>query len=232
MIIKDFSLAFSLDHLLVQTPVSTSSEYKYYRDDLTNKLVLKEGADFPSDKVVNGMDYDMFTKIILNKIGNLRVYYKDKNSGRQNTSISLAEYNNFFSYEKIEQRGSKIADFLIDEILKMPKIDLSKIQVNPLKKNEDALPKMDELLAAGVVKLGDKLYITVNPDNSKAELIDAKHVSYNGKKMTLNDWGCKVTGWKSIRIYAYTAIEGEIETLQQKRQVFANEHNEESVEQN
>ena len=232
VIIKDFSLAFSLDHLLVQKPVSTSSEYKYYRDDLTNKLVLKEGADFPSDKVVNGMDYDMFTKIILNKIGNLRVYYKDKNSGRKNTSISLAEYNNFFSYAKIEQRGSKIADFLIDEILKMPKIDLSKIQVNQLKKNEDALPKMDELLAAGVVKLGDKLYITVNPDNSKAELIDAKHVNYNGKKMTLNDWGCKVTGWKSIRIYAYTAIEGETETLQQKRQVFANEHSEESVEQN
>lgn len=31
--------------------------------------------------------------------------------------------------------------------------------------------------------------------------------------MTLNDWGCKVTGWKSIRIYAYAAIVGEIETL-------------------
>lgn len=23
--------------------------------------------------------------------------------------------------------------------------------------------------------------------------------------MTLNEWGCKVTEWRSIRIYAYTA---------------------------
>ena len=230
VVLKEFSSAFSLDHLLVQTPDPTSSEYKYYKDNVNNRLVLKPGADFPSDRVAEGMDYDMFTKVILNKIGNLRVYYKDKNSGRQNSSISLAEYPNFYSYAKIEDRGTKIADLLIDDIFKMPTVDLSKIQANPLKKTEEALPKMDELLAAGVVKAGDILYITVSPDNSQAELIDAKYVKYNGEKMTLNDWGCKVTGWKSIRIYAYAAIVGEIETLHQKRLAFASEHNEESVE--
>lgn len=128
------------------------------------------------------------------------------------------------------ERGKSIADLLIDEILKLPKVDMSKIQVNPLKKSEDALPKMDELMAAGLVKKGDELYITISPDNSKAILEDSKYVIFNGDKMTLNDWGCKVTGWKSIRIYAYAAIVGERETLHQKRLAFANEHNEESTE--
>lgn len=230
MVIKDFSLVFSLDHLLVQSPEPDSNDYKYYKDDTNNRLVLKNGSDFPTDKVANGMDYDMFTKVVLNKIGNLRVYYKDKNSGRQNTSISLAEYPDFFTYSKVEERGTNIANLLIDELLKMPKVDLSKIQVNPLKKSEEALPKMDELFAAGVVKAGDILYITICPDNSKAELLDPKYVNFNGEKMTLNDWGCKVTGWKSIRIYAYAALEGEIETLHQKRLAFATDHNEESIE--
>lgn len=44
--------------------------------------------------------------------------------------------------------------------------------------------------------------------------------------MTLNQWGCKVTGWKSIRIYAWAAVEGEIETLQEKRLAYVQEHNE------
>ena len=44
--------------------------------------------------------------------------------------------------------------------------------------------------------------------------------------MTLNEWGCKVTGWQSIRIYAYAAKEGEMETLQEKREAFIQEHNE------
>ena len=230
IILKDYSLAFSLDHLLVQSPEHSSTDYKYYRDNVNNKLVLKEGSDFPKDIVVNGMDYDMFTKVVLNKIGNLRIYYKDKNSGRQNTSISLAEYPNFNNYANIVERETAIANLLIDEILERPKVDMSKIQANPLKKSEDALPKMDELMAAGIVKKGDVLYITVKPESSQATLIDSKYVNYNGEDMTLNDWGCKVTGWKSIRIYAYAAIVGEIETLHQKRLAFANEHNEESTD--
>jgi hypothetical protein len=36
--------------------------------------------------------------------------------------------------------------------------------------------------------------------------------------MTLNQWGCKVLGWSAVRIYVYTAIVGETETLQDKRE--------------
>ena len=69
-------------------------------------------------------------------------------------------------------------------------------------------------------------YITVSSDDSTATLIDGKHVDYQGEKLTLNDWGCRITGWKSIRIYAYVAIVGEIETLHQKRLAYIQEHNE------
>ena len=225
LIVKNYSLAFSLDHLLVQNPNKDSSYFKYYKDEINNKLVLKEGNDFPKDTIVSGMDYDMFTKVVLNKIGNLRIYYRDKNSERQNTAISLAEYPNFYTYNDIINRSQKIAEVLIDELLKSPKVDMTKIQFNSIKKNDEALPKMDELMVAGYVKVGDELYITVKPDDSKATLLDSKYVNFNGEKMTIYDWGCKVTGWKSIRIYAYAAIVGEIETLQQKRLDYLN-HNE------
>lgn len=226
IILKDFSLAFSLDHLLVQTPDHSSTAFKYYKDEIKNRLVLKNGNDFPSDIIVDGMDYDMFIKVILNKIGNLRIYYRDKNSCRKNTSIELTEYTNFSTYANIVQRGNDISNLIVDEILTLPKVDLSKIQTKSLKKTEEALPKMNELIEAGLVHIGDELYITVKPNESKAILLDSKYVQFNGEKMTLNDWGCKITNWKSIRIYAYTAIVGEFDTLQQKRLAFVRNHNE------
>lgn len=79
------------------------------------------------------------------------------------------------------------------------------------------------------MKPGDKVYITlssVDPKDSLATLLDEKYVLYKNEKMTLNEWGCKVTGWKSIRIYAWMAKEGEIETLQEKRLAYVQEHNE------
>lgn len=217
VILKNYSLAFSLDHLLVQSPEKESQDFKYYKDEANNRLVLKEGHDFPHETVVSGMDYDMFTKLVLNKLGNLRIYYRDKNSGRQNTSISLLEYPNFYTHTEILKRGKAIADLIVDEILKAPKVDITKVQFNSSRKAEDSLPKMQELIEAGYVKTGDELYITLKPDVSKATLINSKYVEFNGEKMTLNEWGCKVTGWKSIQIYVYVAIVGETETLQQKR---------------
>ena len=79
------------------------------------------------------------------------------------------------------------------------------------------LYRMDKILELGILKPGDKVYITVKPEDSVATLIDSKYVNYKGNKMTLNEWGCNVTGWKSIRIYQYLAKEGEEETIQEKR---------------
>lgn len=222
-LLNSFSTAFSLDHLLVQTPDINSSEFKYYKDS-SDALVLKAGHDFPNE-IVNGMDYDTFARKILNQIGNLRIYYKDKNSGRQNSSIDLPEYDNFNTYRDIVNRGTELIDTVIDECLPTPDIDISQIKTSN-KKLEASLPKMDKLIEFGLINKGAKVYLTLKPDESVATLIDEKYVDFNGERLTLNKWGCKITGWQSIRIYAYMAIVGEIETLHQKRLAFIQEHNE------
>lgn len=224
-----YSDSFSLDHLLVQDPKVNDSNYKYYKDDVTSTLNLKEGNDFPAGSVVEGMDYDTFISRVLNKIGNLRIYYRDKNSGRQNTAIALKEYDSFNTYADIKNRGKDIANIIFDYCMPQPEIDLSLIQTSSKKRSEAAFPKMDKLIEFNLVKPGDKLYITVNScdsSESEAELIDDKYVIYKGEKMTINTWGCKVTGWKSIRIYDNVAIVGEAETLHEKRLAYINEHNE------
>lgn len=215
-LLNNYGQTFSLDHLLVQTPESTDPYLKYYKDN-SERLVLKEGNDFPPE-VKHGMDYDLFKRMVLNKIGNLRLWYKDNNSSRQNQAIQLNEYEGFNTYKQIQKRSKKIIDRLIDKCLPIP-------DYNPKFKlhsdlQESNFPKMNKLVEYGLVKIGDKLYLKNVPNDSEATLIDATHVEYKGKKMTLNDWGCQLTGWKSIRIYAYAAIVGEEETLHEKRKKY------------
>lgn len=224
-LLDSFSESFSLDHLLVQSPDKNSEKFYYYKND-DDTLVLKPNHDFPANIVVSGMDYDTFLKSVLNKIGNLRIYYRDKNSGRQNTAIALKEYAEFCTYADIVKRSNDINTILLETCLPQPDIDVALIQKSSKKISESALPKMDKLIEYGFVKPGDELYIVVEPDNSAATLIDEKYVMFNGEQMTLNEWGCKVTGWKSIRIYAYAAKKGELETLQEKRMFYIQEHNE------
>ncbi len=226
-IYSSFSESFSFDHLLVQTPPKDSDEFKYYKDEKNNTLVLKEGHDFP-EKIQDGMDYDEFTRIVLNKIGNLRIYYKDKNSSRHTATVLLKEYGKFVTYNDIVNRGNDIIDTIIDDCLPAPKVDLFKLQSSINKKRKANYPKMDKLIKFGIVKPGDKLYIIVKPKESVATLIDEKYVEFNGEKLTLNEWGCRVTGWNSIGIYAYTAIVGENETLHHKRLAFIKKNNETS----
>lgn len=212
-----FGLTFSLDHLLVQNPNENSIEFKYYKDHSEN-LVLKEGHDFPSE-IVKGMEYELFIRKILNQIGNLRLCYKDKNARRQNNAISLPEYDNFNTYNDIDKRGSELTKTIIENCLPAPKIDISELRVS--KKGDDSLPKMDKLIEYGLVNKGDSLYLKSKPEESVATLFDEKYVIFNGEKMTLIDWGCKLTGWKTIHIYNNVAVLGETETLQQKRQKLA-----------
>lgn len=219
-----FGLTFSLDHLLVQNPNENSIEFKYYKDHSEN-LVLKEGHDFPSE-IVKGMEYELFIRKILNQIGNLRLCYKDKNARRQNNAISLPEYDNFNTYNDIDKRGSELTKTIIENCLPAPKIDISELRVS--KKGDDSLPKMDKLIEYGLVNKGDSLYLKSKPEESVATLFDEKYVIFNGEKMTLIDWGCKLTGWKTIHIYNNVAVLGETETLQQKRQKLAKCYSESS----
>ena len=225
-LLNDYGKIFSLDHLLVQSP-KVDSKYKYYRDG-NGKLVLKDGNDFPKGLIEPGMEYETFIKLVLNKIGNLRLWYKDQNSSRQTDVIQLKDYNDFVSYSDIKSRSREIIDTLLDKCLPMPEYNPKYMLSSSLRDN--ALPKMNKLIEYGLIHTGDKLYITIHPDNSEATLIDGSTVEYNGEIMRINDWGCKVTGWKSIRIYTYAAIVGEDETLQQKRIKYIINHNEETLD--
>lgn len=80
-----------------------------------------------------------------------------------------------------------------------------------------ALPGMDKLFEWGIIKAGD-IVVIKNVDNSEATVIDAKYVDFNGKKLTFNKWGQKVTGWSSIRIYCWAMIKGSDKTLHEMRQ--------------
>lgn len=216
-LVKDFSKLYSLDHLLVQNPRIDDQNFKYYKDSATNTLILKDGHDFPTELVQSGMNYDIFTKSILNKIGNLRIYYRDKNSGRQNDGISLPENENFYNYENIKERGKEISNIIFDYCIPNYPIDIKNLELGKDEKKIKKFMGMNDFFDIGELSSGDEVYITLKPSQSIATLVDSKYVIFNGQKMTINEWGCKVTGWKSIRIYEYMAKVGESETLQDKR---------------
>lgn len=218
ILVDKYSEAFNLDHLLVQSPKADDESYFYYckKEGDSETLALKEGHDFPSN-IIDGIPYDTFRKSVLNKIGNLRIYYRDKNSSRQTNVIELPEGGIFHKYSDIKKREKIIIDTLVKYVLKIPNADLMLIK-NSLKSKENKLPNMEQLLDEEVIHIGDQLYITLKPDTSVATLIETNKVLYENEVMTLKQWGCKVLNWSSIRIYVYAAVVGETETLQDKRE--------------
>lgn len=222
ILVEKFSEAFSLDHLLVQTPKKDDPNYKYYceKNHDNEVLRLKEGHDFPNN-VTDGIPYETFKRVVLNKIANLRIYYQDKNSGRQNTSIELPKYGEFHTYNDILNREKEIVPVLVKEILKAPEADLNVLQA---KKNKKNFPNMEKLIDAGYLNIGDYVYLVDQP-LEQAKLIDIDKVEYKGEIMSINSWGCKVKGWSAIRIYYYVAKVGETTTLQEIREKMMAESN-------
>ena len=79
------------------------------------------------------------------------------------------------------------------------------------------LPRMDWLIEQGIVNIGDEVYIINHPDEV-AVIKNAESVEYKGKLMSFNQFGCKITGWKAIQIYAYMKKVGEKDTLDELRE--------------
>jgi len=78
------------------------------------------------------------------------------------------------------------------------------------------LPRMDKLFEWGIVKKND-IVVLKGFDSSEATVIDYKRVEYNGKRMSFNRWGEKVTGWSAISIYEWAMIKDSEKTLDQLR---------------
>jgi hypothetical protein len=222
-LLDKFSESFSLDHLLVQDPKPNDDNFKYYCDDNGGMpvLALKDGHDFP-DNIKDGMPYDAFKRIVLNKLGNLRIYYRDKNSGRQNSAIELGEFAEFHTYKDIIEREKTLISKLVKTILKSKESDI--VITKNKRKVINKYASVQEIIDAGYLKIGDLVYISLKPKTSIAKLIDTNLVEYNGENMTLNQWGCLVTGWSSISVYRYCSKIGETKTLQDIREEMLNKN--------
>lgn len=81
-----------------------------------------------------------------------------------------------------------------------------------IKRKVNHLPRMDWLLEQGVIHIGDRIYVINHPDQV-ATVVDANRVEYQGEKMSLNKFGCVVTGWQAIQSYAFMKIVGGKDTL-------------------
>lgn len=79
------------------------------------------------------------------------------------------------------------------------------------------LPRMDWLIEQGIVNIGDEVYIINHPDEV-AVIKNAESVEYKDELMSFNQFGCKITGWKAIQIYAYMKKVGEKDTLAELRE--------------
>jgi hypothetical protein len=78
------------------------------------------------------MPYDDFKSQVLNKFGNMRIYYRDKNSSRQNNAIELKEYGKFTKYSDITDREKEIVSFLIEKILTIPTVKVFLFCILPI----------------------------------------------------------------------------------------------------
>lgn len=80
-----------------------------------------------------------------------------------------------------------------------------------------SLPKLDWMIEQGLVKPGDKICVISHP-NDVATIIDGRHVEYNGETMSMNVFGCKVTGWSAIQSYALMRLIDSKKTLSEMRE--------------
>ena len=162
----------------------------------------------------------------------ISIYYRDKNSGRQNDAISLPENKDFYNYQNVKDRAEEMVNIIFDRCIPNIPVDIKSIDIGKPKKEIKKFKDINDFIELGDLTPGDKVYLTLFPEESLATLIDGKFVDFNGEKITINEWGCKVTGWKSIRIYEYMSKYGETETLQDKRDRYDKEEveNEDVIE--
>lgn len=105
-----YGTSYTLDHIMVQTPVIDDPYLKYYK--LGNNLKLKQGHDFPAELVHDGMEYSNFKGLILHRVGNLRLKGGDGNASQGNTSDET-----FNTYTKLEARNELICTFFVNKVI-------------------------------------------------------------------------------------------------------------------
>ena len=85
------------------------------------------------------------------------------------------------------------------------------------KRKSAQLPKMDWLIDQGIISIGDEVYLINHPEEI-ATIEDSKNVRYKDQVMSFNQFGCEITGWKAIQIYAFMKKVGGSKTLAKLRE--------------
>ena len=85
------------------------------------------------------------------------------------------------------------------------------------KRKSTQLPKMDWLIDQGIINIGDEVYLINHPEEI-AVIVDARNVRYKDQIMSFNQYGCELTGWKAIQIYAFMKKVGGDKTLSKLRE--------------
>lgn len=90
-------------------------------------------------------------------------------------------------------------------------------EAEKIRTKRTSLPKLDWMIEQDVVKVGDKICVISHP-NEVATIVDGKHVEYKGETMSMNVFGCKVTGWTAIQSYALMRRVEDKKTLSELRE--------------
>ena len=85
------------------------------------------------------------------------------------------------------------------------------------KRKSTQFPKMDWLIEQGIINIGDKVYLINHPEEI-ATIEDSRNVRYKDQIMSFNQFGCELTGWKAIQIYAFMKKVGGDKTLSKLRE--------------
>ena len=85
------------------------------------------------------------------------------------------------------------------------------------KRKSTQLPKMDWLIDQGIINIGDEVYLINHPEEI-ATIEDSRNVRYKDQVMSFNQFGCDLTGWKAIQIYAFMKKVGGDKTLSKLRE--------------
>lgn len=62
------------------------------------------------------------------------------------------------------------------------------------------LPRIGDMLAAGVINRGDEIYFRLKP-SEVARIEDGSYLRYQVDRIRYNDWGKQQSGWSAINIY-------------------------------
>ncbi|WP_176849500.1 type I restriction endonuclease [Belnapia rosea] len=67
------------------------------------------------------------------------------------------------------------------------------------------LQSTDDLVALGRLPVGTTLIIR-GREGSAAKVLDGRTVEFKGQRLSFNEWGQRITGWPSIRIYTMACL--------------------------